>query len=370
MTSLTFQENCRAICSQAIENAITLDHAFQSTQGLFPTLAIEYFHEYAPAKTISLQSAAVSDPNITQSVERSSFIRSNWDFTDNAIAKIFDQALMKERPICLLGCPSLVPPITKTSARNNSVLFDLFSPENTDDAISTFVFDINQLTGDELEGQFSSCFLDPPWYVADYLHWITVASRFCEMGGQISFSLFGALTRPSAVDDRKTILKHCEQIGLEVQIIPECLEYRVPTFEAAMLCRAGLPVVVWKKSDLVICTKSTKHKSTSKSVVGRTPLIRRFILDKLGIEIVIDRNDTTTANLIEPPQSGFWLDTPSKRSSLANNSNVFTSNGAALTSYRPFDLAKTISNLEGQGSGAVKQKLQHLGIPDEVLDWG
>src|SRR5205814_2540049 len=80
---------------------------------------------------------------------------------------------------------------------------------------------------------------DAPWYLDDLVRWLTIASHVCRSGGELLFPLFPEWIRPTARNERFTILDLASQIG-RVNVQENFLVYSTPQFEAAALAAAGV----------------------------------------------------------------------------------------------------------------------------------
>lgn len=355
------------ICADALSAASCLSEAFQACRGLFPTEALELFRQIDSKKTDHLlKNIGSNEGQCIQSPERSSFLLSNWDFSRESVQKIAEKTFGLGNHFCLLGTPSLVKHLPASDSQH--VLFDANPGFQANESLSVFMFDINQLSGKELENEFDICFLDPPWYADDYIHWITVAINYCKIGGHLAFSLFGELTRPSADEDRVAIFEFCRSMGLEIEIVRDHITYLLPSFEHHMLARSNIPSVSWKKSDLIICKKTSSKTPEGKSVKKHTKLYRRVALKNLTFEVVLDKNQKTPTNLVEKSTDGYWLSTPSRRSKIYIRSNVFTSNGAAFSTPRPLELLRELEKIAKHSEKSQRKLLVDLGFPADICD--
>lgn len=358
-------------CRNAVDSAKSLTEALQACEGLFPTLAVQKFFEIDRARTqLWLEQAATDTEQLTtETGNNSSFILSTWEFREDQTKSLSSVAWRPGSRVCLLGTPSLVRHLPIVSRAGPHILVDLRAPASgLPNNVIHLAYDINSLNGRELAGAFDACFLDPPWYVENYLKWIDVARSYCHDGGTIAFALLGRLTRPSAVDDREQILQHCSASGLSVEVYKERVLYKPPAFERHMLRRAGIPSVFWKRADLVIATCNHENvlQNRSAPAVQLIPFNQTHLAG-ITIEVVFDRYEQDIQENLLVPQGGYWMQTPSRREPGLKDCNVFTSNGARFISPRPIDLFGALVSLQQADSRSIRDRVGSLGFPLEVF---
>ena len=368
-----YEQQITNVCERAFENGNDLGSALQACEGLFPTVAVSKFFAFDRHRTqrwIDQARAEVRAQSHRSNKYGSSFILSTWDFCEEACEAISAQALSTGPRTCLLGVPSIVPYLSTGKAAAPHVLIDLrIRSTESNENVVYMERDINTLNGQEFSKAFQFCFLDPPWYLKNFLKWIDLAGEYCREGGTVAFALLGRLTRPKAVSDREEILQHCRARGLTVQIHKDLVLYDVPSFEGHMLWRAGIPPVRWKRADLVIAKRDEWVTSVAKMPpLEPLPPFGQVKILGVSIDVVFDRYETATNDLILEPPGGYWMETPSRRALGVLESNVFTSNGAKLISPRPVDLFSALSRLESSHKLISKRNVERLGFPTEVFD--
>ena len=367
-----FNERASDICESAIASSRNLSEALQACEGLFPTIAVSRFLEIDAVRTQEwLAEASNSSNSPPNGVDRSgSFVLSTWEYFKDNLDAISSIAWQPGARVCLLGAPTLGKLLPASSSEKPHILVDL--RKSNSDSIENYIhfaYDINALSGSEFSGAFDACVLDPPWYLDSYLKWIDVADDYCNEGGTIAFSLLGRLTRPSAENDRQVILESCRKSGLTVEIHPNLILYDVPLFEGAILRRAGIPAVPWKRADLVVATRDG-HKSTRiyTKLPKKLDLFQEIRLGGITVEIVFDRyNHIQPEKNILIPSEGYWMKTPSRRELGLADCNVFTSNGARFISPRPIELYSGLLSLQRGEFSAIAEGAKQLGFPYDVF---
>ena len=367
-----FERRVASVCGRAFEHANDLSNALQACEGLFPTLAVSHFLAFDRDRTKRWIEQAISEMQrrtVHEPKHTASFFLSTWDFCAEHLGTISAYTVKPNQRTCLLGAPSLVPLLSATSVSRPHVLIDL-RVHSTDRPKSVICLsrDINTLDGHELSKAFDLCFLDPPWYVKNYIKWIDIAGEYCRNGGTSAFALLGRLTRPTADADREEILGHCRARGLSVKIHKNVVLYDTPSFERHMLWRAGIPPVPWKRADLVITTRDRWEPSIH-YVPQPEPLppfeqARAF---GISVDVVFDRYEAAANNLLLEPSGGYWMETPSRRVPGLSDCNVFTSNGAKFISPRPIDLFTALGSAENSNQSVHRKEIELLGFPMDVF---
>lgn len=367
-----YRKDLERVCNIALREAHNLSSTLQDCEGLFPTLAMDMFRSIAPDKTEEL----ISKWNETTSClyahqkESSSYILSSWEFSEESMESVALRAFDASDRVGLLGVPSLINLLPEASDETPHLIVDLRTPNlGKRQDIQYLNYDINMLSGGEFYGAFSSCILDPPWYLENYIKWIDVARCYCKNGGKIVFPLLGRLTRPSAASDRRKILEHCDSIGLDVSVYSEDVLYKIPTFERHMMKRAGIPPVQWKRADILVCTcRRDADYQKPKGLLARpvAPFAQAAVFG-VTFEIVFDRYNRDREEDLLIPQGGWWMRTPSRREVGMKDCNVFTSNGARFIATRPVDFLAKLLLVNELDEFRAKQMLRRVGLPDEVF---
>ena len=370
----SFDRRADSICRNAAKKTNNLTDALQACEGLFPTLAVPQFAKIDRERTEHWLREAAEKLKISQFVNEhsASYVLSTWDFCSEQIEAMGSVAWHSKSRICLLGTPSLVQYLPDATAIPPHVLIDLRAPSTEMSRnIIRLPYDINSLDGSEFAGAFDVCFLDPPWYVENYLKWIDIAASYCRAGGVVAFALLGGLTRPSAEDDRDRILQYCCARGLTVELHDKYVLYETPSFERHTLQRAGIPPVRWKRADLVVATYDRQIMVQSRAEPPPRLLpFQQASLGELTIDIVFDRYENSARKNVAIPLNGYWMKTPSRREPGQKDCNVFTSNGARFVSPKPVDLYAELLSMQGADFKSCRGEIQRLGFPLDIFEAG
>ncbi len=364
-----FFSEVEKLCQSAMKHCQGLTEALQYCEGLFPTLAVPKFI----ALNDKLANHWISNATLTCTsdyTKQDSFALSNWTFSSNNRRDLSSRLWKGSDRICLLGVPSLVEFLPELVSSGKSLLIDLSkTPDLNQEKALHLTYDINLLDGSEFSNAFDVCLLDPPWYVPECMKWINVATSYCKDGGIVAFPLMGRMTKPSASLDREKVIRFCKSMGLEIQIHQKCVLYDPPSFERSILLRNGIPPVQWKRADLVIAKRSSKRKSIDEPAIRLTPTkpIEQYRIGMFTVEIIMDRFINCGQKLVQIPQGGYWMKTPSRRERGIAECNVFVSNGARFISQCPFDLAVKLETMSGLADKAIQPELFKLGFPVDVF---
>lgn len=364
MTEAKVQFSQSDILEAALFNSENLMEAFQKSSGLFPVEAFERFR-YISAKQADLLLRNTKEEN-NQKSSHDSFLLSTWRFHDSVTQNIANACFGKDDRVAFLGAPSLLRYAGCGRHTLPHLFIDLQSDGLETSNVIGLTHDINLLNGSEFANIFDVVVFDPPWYVATYKRWFSVAAKMVKSYGKVCFPLFQELTRPTALQDREEIIEFCRMYGFDMSIVENSILYDSPSFERAMLRRAGLPVVPWKRADLVVASNWENGKNLEDPPkFGESSLIRRVTVGRVSFDIKFDRNQSFTKSLLSWPQSGFWMSTPSRRDEGNTVCNVYTSNGARFIASRPFDLYSILKEVEGAQD--FERWGNNLGIPKEVF---
>jgi hypothetical protein len=236
--------------------------------------------------------------------------------------------LCQAKPLLMLGTPSVAAEIQAGTA----VLVDSspYVVERFPRAASTSrVLQINVADFDN-KSEYESVLFDPPWYLPDFAHWLSIAARCVQAGGRIIFPLFGEGTRPTAVEERADILRAASALGA-VQVDYNRVEYDVSLFEMRALRAAGVTVDrPWRLADLVVIQASKELRTPFPPQVDSLAAAAS-VWDTYRIEcqLVKLRRSAPTAStrLIKPLRSvtNFAYDTVSGRDRRRENIDIWSS---------------------------------------------
>jgi hypothetical protein len=328
-------------------------------QGAYPTVVLELLQGAEPH--VITKSAPMFYP-VGRSRQRTSRLRdiegnpilSSWYFTDDTCRRLGQLRDWSKCDIAFLGTPRLFEWFVQARFGRRRVLLEidklvLSTLANSSDASTHIMpYNANEDLPAALSGRFDCVIFDPPWYPKDYELWLSRASQLARTG-LICFSLFPELTRPTGAAERSAILQSVEPFADSFTLIPEYLEYEVPSFEAHELAARGLSHVDrWKLSDLVICW--LKAGATFSPPAAREDLTTEWVeIDVGALRLFVNPakpHATGSASLLEAASDGsFVLPSPSRRDPVLASVNFLSSRGHGLVCSRPVELISCLETL-------------------------
>jgi hypothetical protein len=191
----------------------------------------------------------------------------DWRFTPDTRAKIaafIEARVPGEGRVGLLGAPSILGRVA--TVRPSTVLIDrnkktvevvLRSGIGTRALVHDLFEPFPHEASDALRGGFDFVLADPPWYLEFYKAFSIRGAEMLKPEGVLALSILPALTRPTAVIDRRAILRFLESIGLELAEEHEgFFRYELPPFERAALLENGIDCQgPWRSSELWLFRK-------------------------------------------------------------------------------------------------------------------
>jgi hypothetical protein len=269
-------------------------------------------------------------------------ILSSWYFTPDTCERIGTLRSWSGLRLAFLGTPRLFEWFATHTLGENRVLFDLDAQvlralgrvvRNFDRLVQ---YDANDEIPEEFCRGFDYVFFDPPWYPRDYAVWFERAISLSS-NGQMAFSLFQDLLRPSAAAERQGLLYDLIEGAASQTILSSFLEYEIPTFENAELRAAGFKSPVpWKMADLAVI-KAAKSKECGLLPNSDHATGRWTEIDVGKVRIFVSQNHVPKHqnNLLAQPTTGLLLSSPSRRNPARHSVNVLTSRGHGLITSRP-----------------------------------
>jgi hypothetical protein len=187
----------------------------------------------------------------------------DWRFSQSSLY-VFDDILgqLSSKHIGIFGAPTVF--VHLSNAGKHPHLYD----KNTtliDHLLAAGYTGITQcdLFQHKISGKYDAVVADPPWYSEHYYAFIDGARDGLKTGGHLLISILPRLTRPSAVEDRQSVLVYAYSQGFDLyEVHHAALQYTSPPFELAALQAQGINLTDWRYGDLFIFT-STSRKSVS-----------------------------------------------------------------------------------------------------------
>jgi hypothetical protein len=301
-----------------------------------------------------------------------------WYFTDRT-ATVLSRAILDYRPlrVLLLGCPRLVTPLMKAS-----VSVDLF--DYSDHGIAQFIdpdllgnlrshrIDITSNV-DYLQKvvaeRYDAVALDPPWYLAEYSAWLSVATSALRSGGVLITTLIPPLTRPTASIERRALMNTLNRLG-KSRLRTASVEYLTPRFEYETMAAAGMAMTEsWRRGDCVITVRNSGPEvdvtDALRNLALALPVARhRYRWDEVRLENqyvkirdVVGGADESRVFLQPAIGQDYQVRTISSRSIDEDLANVWTSRNRAGFTNAPAVISEILRDLASSRESEVGSRL-------------
>jgi hypothetical protein len=238
-----YEARVAALLSTAKPGINLLDGA-RNAKGMFPAELQRRFRERGVALSQSTRRINYKPPTYSPELHA---LDGEWYFTESTRADLV--RLIGTGRVCLLGTPTVAARLDMSSfilIDRNPFIRDRF---NFFEEEANIV--ISNVEDTDIGSGFDVVLFDPPWYVPQLLEWFALAARAVSPQGKIMFPLLGELTRPTAQQERETLLTLAAAVG-EVEIFPSAIKYDTPLFEQRALAASGIQLDgPWRRADLV-----------------------------------------------------------------------------------------------------------------------
>lgn len=169
--------------------------------------------------------------------------------------------------------------------------------------------------------------LDPPWYMDFIRPMLAAAAGACRMRGFVFLSVPPANTRPTAEEDRLSIIRFAGRLGLDlVDHQPLAIRYDTPFFEANALAVAGIfPPSRWRRGDLLVMRKvSEGTRSVPRATNRRRPWVE-VPVGRMRLFVSAASSGAGGSKGILPLLDGDVLPTVSRRHPRRRDAQIWTS---------------------------------------------
>lgn len=318
-------------------------------QGAFPATVSERLRDLRVGRDAS--PVAKPDPGDRNYYPELHPLDFEWYFTVHTAEALARLMPAKDGETLCLGTPTVAAALARRSLRYRLV--------DANVAVRTRFPELRRGSAVHFAGiarapQYASAadvlIFDPPWLFHDTLHWLSIAAGVTKVGGVIAFSLFPALTRPHALEERERILAAASRIG-EVDVVDGPLVYETPLFEREALraCGVGEPGN-WRRGDLV----TVRLRNPKAAAQVRLPPRRRWHSFRIAGQIVKLRrgNRDSTGPPLLPVEGleGFVYPTVSSRDHRFDLIDVWTSRNRVARVGNFCFVARVLRSLQG-GAG-------------------
>lgn len=263
----------------------------------------------------------------------------SWYFSIPTCKKLTDLYSWENKAILFLGMPRLFEYFVKHVTNAYFVLIDLdyyvinklnekYGSNNNCRIIHA---DLNTLELN-LNEKYDFIFLDPPWYLEYYEIWTMQSYKLMQDNdGIIIFPLFQELTRPNAKSERKYLLNNIGECAEEYLVIPDYVEYEIPTFEKMQLQNYGIELDrPWKRADLIMVKGFNKYIQITSKWEKDNSLDDWIEVDIFNLRLFINtkkNNEYEEISIRYLSDKSPYLNSPSKRNIQLQLVNMLTSRG-------------------------------------------
>jgi hypothetical protein len=344
------------------------DHLLMASQGAHP---LELAGAARRARVALPAHSGQTGGPVDQEIPELHQLEHEWYFDFDTSSRLAEELLAASASV-LLGCPTVARDAARIGRRRPLIdhSVGLISRLRRWGAPAAVIADLRRPAQRALQGEFAVVLLDPPWHLQDTLLWLAHAARLCRAGGTIAMPLFGALTKPSAADERASILRAAEAIG-RISVQDAVLRYATPTFEAEACVAGGIPAPGnWRRADLLMITAAARRSIAGDEASARPApeRWRTWVLGQRVVKLRIDAGawavtDARGMALQPVPGAVNWV-LPSVRRQHPERARIglWTSRQRVATVGDPAAVARWLDRIAGIEAGAARE-----GPPGELL---
>lgn len=367
-----------AIRERLCEQPLTFFDVVRSAKGAYPTVVRDALNELVPEvirdnlegyRIPPSPSAVRSRWHSVLSGIEGNPILSSWYFTPETCERIGVLRDWSGLRLAFLGTPRLFEWFATHKFGRERALLDLdvqvlraleMIGGGADKIVS---YDVSHQVPEKFLRKFDYVFFDPPWYPQEYFVWFERAVAL-SASGEVAFSLFQELLRPSAFAERMVLLRNLIEPAASQTILPSFLQYEVPTFEKAELRAAGFASPLpWKMADwaMVKVPLVAKRKKLEQKPLERKEWTEVNI-GKLRIFVAQNHVPKHQDTLLAQADAGLVLSSPSRRNPARQAMNVVTSRGHGLRTSRPTELLELLRAIGAESRKPDMDYIQRLSV--------
>jgi hypothetical protein len=221
----------------------------------------------------------------------------DWRFTSSTVDFLTKE--LRDGDCLLAGVPSLVDAASSSGSSRRVRLVD-WQPN-----LGSYET-VNINLADPLAQSFDIALVDPPWYPKEYLRWVTWVAQHLPPGGEILASLWPVETRPTASDERASILRSISDWA-DVDLNPGVLRYQVPHFEmcAFQAQERNIPPKPWRVGDLV--RLNINKQPGLRSALRPAGRWHRFVWNDYQLALRVSPEVTGPVEIAPVPGAKGWI---------------------------------------------------------------
>ena len=290
-------------------------------RGAFPSDVVEYNRD------LKTRCESVSEYPVTNYAPQLHALHYEWYFTAAAALEVSREFLSDQTVAVCIGVPTVASAAIKQGKNVIFVDKNAHSLMRFPDLMrASEVHIMDALQGKRLNLKSDVIIFDAPWYVADILAWLEVASRVVRPGGMIVFALFPPLVRATATLERDLILDLASAVG-RVDVIEDALAYETPLFEHEALKACRVHIGDWRYGDLVVIKGAKPIASAFPAAPRRVDVDGAWQTFVIGPQVVKLRNATTerSYSFLTPVADSFLFPAVSARNGSRERIHVWSS---------------------------------------------
>lgn len=235
---------------------------------------------------------------LLKSLPEPSPVYSQWWFSEDAYPRLISLLLSLSKgreSIAFLGAATLGTVFSHCSDRRTTVI-DVdeallrTASSHANRGTEVVCQDIADSLDGALKGAFDIVFVDPPWARVDLRSFLIRSAALVSCGGTLLFSLPPIFTRPSAEEERASLLQTADTLGLSLStVLPTFTQYCVPPFEHQAYKAYGVELSEpWRQGDVFVFVKRSTCADRLDFTVERNPKWDQY--DFGGVRLFL-RND-------------------------------------------------------------------------------
>lgn len=346
-----------------------LSEYIQESLGAYPTDVEQALNKALIPYLTSPASEILSHSPPRQSAGSTTFLADehpndfDWRFTFdtiNDLVKCVKHYSTSSKRVALFGIKTLLPALIGHGAkavlyeRSPSLIQDFCQNGYSDSVIQHDL--LTPLYNSQLTHEL--VIADPPWYLDYYEAYLDRGAELLIKGGEFWLSVLPALTRPSALTDRRAIGLFATQRGFQlIKKMPGLLAYKTPVFERQSLAVKGVKLDDWRLGDLWMFRKMTD------TLIAPQHLL---LLDQVvWVEYRIGNKKLQVRKTFDDEHFDYWpthtegkfFHSVSRRATERDRITIWTSDNIAFTAFSVKKLIPFLDSLQSGYSLSETSKL-------------
>jgi hypothetical protein len=220
----------------------------------------------------------------------------DWRFDQSTIDRIC--SILPEGKVLAVGAPSIA---RRLECLGRDVV--LIDRQPRQGACRHLVSDIDLLV-DPIPG-FRAAIVDPPWYPASFIRWVTYAASCLNAGGTVLVSAWPPSTRPGAREELKEALARISEWA-KVERAPLDPTYEVPRFEQLAIEAGGAgPLSVSPRTGILLELTVRRQPGQLMPLQG-SEIWQRFVIDGYQLALRLGGSNIVRPGLVRHARAVGW----------------------------------------------------------------